>query len=210
MKIDKSEHEVIYNKKKNGETVINIAKEYGVRENTIYRIIEAIESSIDHDNDLYKSKIEFEKQRNMKRIKDLAKKYNLNIMFLGEKNNCKECLQKDKLIEQLQTEVEKNNQEVEKNNQQQEVVNFWDKDDFIKYSVYYLQKFKTKSVLKNSKIKALKKYISDNIDKLAFQEGAPLTHQIKNMIKEDENCDVQIMYKKYANFYHPFLQQIWT
>lgn len=110
MKIDKSQYEIIYNRNKNGESVIKLAKEYGVKQNSIYRIIE--EANIDEDSKLYQLKKELEKEKNIKRVKDLAEKYDIKITLNDEKDDCNVCkkfqdiiLENERRIKELELEM---------------------------------------------------------------------------------------------------------
>ena len=111
MKIDKSEYEVIYNRKKNGESVIKLAKEYGVKKSAIYRIIDILNTN--KDIKLNKLKKDLNREINIKKLKDLAKKYDIKITINDEKYDCDACekfkdlvLEKEKRIKELELDLQ--------------------------------------------------------------------------------------------------------
>ena len=101
MKINKSQYEIIYNRNKSGESITRLAKEYGVNHSTINRIIEINrENTIDENSKLYKLKKDYEREKIIKKIKDLAEKYDIKITLNDEKDECNVC----KKIQDILTE----------------------------------------------------------------------------------------------------------
>ena len=229
MKIDKSEYEIIYNRKKNGESVMKLAKEYEVKQNTIYRIIESFEAIIDENSKLYQLKKDLEKEKNIKRIKDLAEKYDLKITINNEKDDCSVCkrlqdtiLENEKRINELELELQKQSSEqidtpdqttmtvmlspeVSQNNSETE---FWLEKEYEENTLSILKGFKPKSRSAKVKLKLLKTIVENN--DFSFQDNAPERYQIKKLVQEKDTMKRYDMLKKYSSIYHDIIKMVFN
>lgn len=230
MKIDKSEYEVIYNKRKNGESVINLAKEYGVKQNSIYRIIDILGVTADEQSNLYYHKKAFEKEKNIKRVKDLAEKYDIKITLNDEKDECSTCekvqdifqkykkeahdvlLEKDKRIKELELELQKQSQtqintHKQKVSQKKYEKEFWLNGEYEEKTLNILKGYTTKSRSTKVKLNMLKTFVEKN--NFSFQDDAPERYQIIKLIQEKETEYRCNMLKKYSSIYENIIKTVW-
>ena len=220
MKIDRSEHEVIYNRRKNGESVMKLATEYGVKQNSIYRIIDLLDITSHRMLNHYKKS--FEREKNIKRVKDLAEKYDIKIILKDEEDEedeedeCVECiklqdiiLEKEKRIKELELELQKQPQKQidtlksQKNSEKE----FWLQREYEDKTLNILKGYKTKSRHTKVKLHMLKVLVEEN--DFSFQDNTPERYQIKKLIQENENCNSCDLLKKYSCIYEDIIKAVW-
>ena len=84
MKIDKESYETISIKRANGMSVAQLAKEYGVKENCIYRILEKYE--LEKNETISNYKINLEKERVKVKITSMARRAGIHIIIDDDSN----------------------------------------------------------------------------------------------------------------------------
>lgn len=233
MKILKSEYANIILKRQNGMRAVDIAHEYGVNPNTIYKILdENVQET--HQVKEYKEMLnKMKKMKNIIKIKKLAESMDLQITIDGDEKELKnkeEIVKKDLEIEyllekikQMEIEIDDlkniNDQLMLEKNAKEEPINItndeilekkdekeinWDKIKQV------LSTYNCKSIYASTRLKVLKKLISDNDDVFLSLSTEDRRYNIYKLLKEKSSLTSEVLIPKYTHVFTNVITKVWN